>query len=107
MARPLTYLRRQFSQALARREKGLTDFRVKRVLAILTDQNLAQRVGLAPPGSSELLFECNLVNEAWTDPRVVQRVKQLHDRGITVEPIEHTHEIAGRTFTRSKIRVQF
>jgi hypothetical protein len=100
-------LRRQLSQALARRERGLNDFRVKRVLAILTDQNLSQRAGLAPPGATELLFECNFVNEVWTDPRIVQRVKQLHDRGLAVEPIEHTCEIAGRSFTRSKIRVQF
>jgi hypothetical protein len=83
------------------------DFRVERVLTLLKDENLATRAALDLNSKDGILLECNFVNEVWEDPRVAARVRQLAERGVVVEPITHEFEVAGRTFSRSRIRVQF
>jgi hypothetical protein len=98
-------LRRQLDQAAAQRQRKIQDFRVQRVLAMLKDDNLAKRAAASDAGT--LVLECNFVNEVWSDPRVASRVKQLGDRGVVVQPIIREHEVAGRHFSRTQIRVAF
>jgi len=106
MAPPQSGLRRQLDQAFALRQRKILDFRVQRVLAMLKDDNLAKRAALSD-GEDALLFECNFINEVWSDPRIANRVKQLGDRGLVVQPTTREHEIAGRRFSRAQIRVEF
>jgi hypothetical protein len=106
MARPST-LRRQLHHASRQRQRRIVDFRVERVLTLLKDENLATRAALDLNSKDGILLECNFVNEVWEDPRVAARVRQLAERGVVVEPITHEFEVAGRTFSRSRIRVQF
>ena len=101
---PPSGLRRQLDQVAALRQRRILDFRVQRVLAMLKDENLAKRAALSD-GQDALVFECNFVDEVWSDPRIANRVKQLGDRGLVVEPTIREHEVAGRRFSRSQIRV--
>jgi hypothetical protein len=98
MARPST-LRRQLHQASRERQRRILDFRVERVLALLKDDALATRAALD--------LNSNFVNDVWDDPRVAARIHQLHERGVTVEPITYEFEVAGKPFSRSQIRVRF
>jgi hypothetical protein len=98
MARPST-LRRQLHQASRERQRRILDFRVERVLALLKDDALATRAALD--------LNSNFVNDVWDDPRVAARIRQLHERGVTVEPITYEFEVAGKPFSRSQIRVRF
>ena len=41
------------------------------------------------------------------DPRVAARIRQLGERGVTVEPVTYEFKVAGRSFARSQIRVRF
>ena len=106
MARPST-LRRQLHQASRERQRRIVGFRVERVLTLLKDENLATRAALDMNSKDGILLECNFVNEVWQDPRVAARVRQLGERGVVVEPVTHEFEVAGRTFSRSQIRVRF
>jgi hypothetical protein len=98
MARPST-LRWQLHQASRERQRRILDFRVERVLALLKDDALATRAALD--------LNSNFVNDVWDDPRVAARIRQLHERGVTVEPITYEFEVAGKPFSRSQIRVRF
>lgn len=104
--RPLSPLRRQLAQVSRERNRRIQDFRVARVLAILRDDNLASHIALELGSRGCLTFECNFVDEVWSDPRIVYRVAQLRERGLIVEPVVHEQEIAGQRFTRSQIQVQ-
>ena len=106
MARPST-LRRQLARASRERQRRILDFRVERVLTLLKDDNLATRAALDLNSKDGILLECNFVKEVWDDPRIAARIRQLDERGVTVEPITHEFELAGRPFSRSRIRVQF
>ena len=106
MARPST-LRRQLHQASRERQRRILDFRVERVLSLLKDDNLATRAALDLNSKDGILLECNFVNEVWEDVRVAARIRQLGERGVTVEPVTYEFEVAGRSFARSQIRVRF
>jgi hypothetical protein len=106
MAHPPT-LRRQLSQAARERQRRILDFRVERVLNLLKDENLATHAALNLNSKAGILLECNFVDEVWDDPRVTARVRQLRDRGVTVEPISCQFEVAGRQFSRSQIRIRY
>jgi hypothetical protein len=106
MARP-SALRRQLHQASRERQRRIVNFRVERVLTLLKDENLATRAALDLNSADGILLECNFVNEVWEDPRVAARIHQLAERGVVVEPVTHEFEVAGRPFSRSRIRVRF
>jgi hypothetical protein len=106
MARPST-LRRQLHQAARERQRRILDFRVERVLTLLKDDNLATRAALDLNSKDGILLECNFVNEVWGDPRVAARIRQLGERGVTVEPVTYEFQVAGRSFARAQIRVRF
>ena len=106
MAPPPT-LRRQLSQAARERQRRILDFRVERVLCLLKDENLASRAALDPDSKDGLLLECNFIDAVWGDARVAARIRQLDQRGVAIEPVTHEFEVAGRSFSRSKIRVRF
>jgi hypothetical protein len=106
MARPST-LRRQLHQASRERQRRILDFRVERVLALLKDDALSTRAALDLNSKDGIVLECNFVNDVWDDPRVAARIRQLHERGVTVEPITYEFEVAGKPFSRSQIRVRF
>jgi hypothetical protein len=106
MARPST-LRRQLHQASRERQRRILDFRVERVLSLLKDDNLATRAALDLNSKDGILLECNFVNDVWQDPRVAARIRQLGERGVTVEPVTYEFKIADRSFSRSQIRVRF
>ena len=106
MAPPST-LRRQLTQAARERQRRILDFRVERVLNLLKDENLATHAALDLNSRDGILFECNFVDAVWSDPRVAARVRQLDQRGVVVEPTIHEFEVAGRSFSRSQIRVRF
>jgi hypothetical protein len=105
--RPTPTLRRQLNQASQERHRRILDFRVERVLNLLKDEHLATHAALDLKSKNGILFECNFIDAVWDDPRVAARVRQLDQRGVVVEPISHQFEVAGRTFTRSQIRVRF
>src|SRR5262245_60375113 len=73
------------------------DFRVGRVLALLKDDALATRDALDLNSKDGILLECNFADYVRDDPRVAARVRQLYERGVTVEPI--TCEFPGRRQT--------
>ena len=106
MAAPPT-LRRQLTQASRERQRRILDFRVERVLNLLKDENLATHAALDLKSKEGILLECNFIDAVWDDPRVAARIRQLDQRGVVVEPIMHEFEVAGRTFSRSQIRVRF
>ena len=106
MAAPPT-LRRQLAQAARERQRRILDFPVERVLNLLKDENLAARASLDSNGNEGILLECNFADAVWGDARIAARVRQLDQRGVVVEPITHEFEVAGRSFSRSQIRVRF
>lgn len=106
MAHPPS-LRRQLSQAARERQRRILNFRVERVLNLLKDENLATQAALNLKSKDGILLECNFVDEVWDDPRLTARVRQLRDRGVTVEPISHQFEVAGQQFSRSQIRIRY
>jgi hypothetical protein len=106
MAPPPT-LRRQLNQASRERQRKIVDFRVERVLNLLKDENLATQAALDLTSKDGILFECNFIDAVWGDPRVAARIRQLDQRGVMVEPVTHEFEVAGRSFSRSQIRVRF
>ena len=87
MARPST-LRRQLHEA-SRSARRILDFGVERVLALLKDDNLATRAALGLDAKDGILLECNFVSEVWADPRVAARIRQLGERGVTIEPVTY------------------
>jgi hypothetical protein len=105
--RPSPTLRRQLNQASQERQRRILDFRVERVLNLLKDENLATHAALNLKSKEGILLECNFIDAVWGDPRVAARVRQLDQRGVVVEPIIHEFEVAGRSFSRSQIRVRF
>jgi hypothetical protein len=106
MAAPPT-LRRQLTQAARERQRRILDFRVERVLNLLKDENLATRAALDLDAKDGILLECNFIDAVWGDARVAARIRQLDQRGVAVEPVTHEFEVAGRSFSRTKIRVRF
>jgi hypothetical protein len=105
--RPSPTLRRQLNQASQERQRRILDFRVERVLNLLKDENLATHAALNLKSKEGILLECNFIDAVWGDSRVAARVRQLDQRGVVVEPIIHEFEVAGRSFSRSQIRVRF
>jgi len=104
---PHPTLRRQLNQAAQERQRRIVDFRVERVLNLLKDENLASHVALHLKAKEGILIECNFIDAVWSDPRVAARIRQLDQRGVVVEPVTHEFEVAGRSFSRSQIRVRF
>jgi hypothetical protein len=106
MAPPPT-LRRQLSQASRERQRRILDFRIERVLNLLKDESLATHAALDLKSKDGILLECNFLDAVWGDPRIAARIRQLEQRGVVVEPVVHEFEVAGRSFSRSRIRVRF
>jgi hypothetical protein len=77
------------------------------VLTLLKDDTLATRAALDLSSKDGIVLECNFVNDVWQDPRVAARIRQLGERGVTVEAITHEFEVSGKPFSRTQIRVRF
>jgi hypothetical protein len=89
------------------RTRRIREFRVGRVLDLLKDENLTSSAALDLGAGEGLLFECAFIGEVWKDRRITDRVRQLAGMGVDVEPVEHTHEVAGTHFVRAQIQVRF
>ncbi|MCA8928974.1 MAG: hypothetical protein KDC18_12960 [Alphaproteobacteria bacterium] len=99
-------LRRRLSLAAGEAQSHRADAAVQRVLALLSDENLASEAAHAPsPEGFEL--ECGVLEQVWEDPRVYNRRGQLERQGVTVEQVEVETTVAGKTFRRTRLRVGF
>jgi hypothetical protein len=105
--RPRASLRRQLNQASEERHRRIHEFRVERILDLLKDERLATEAALKLDSREGILLECSFAPDVWSDPRIAARVRQLRDRGVVVEPVEHEFEVAGHRFSRSQIRVRY
>jgi len=82
------------------------DAAVQRVLMLLSDDALAAESAKAVT-AGEFELECGVLDQVWEDPRVFNRRNQLERQGIKVERVPVETEVAGRTFQRTRLRVQF
>lgn len=80
---------------------------VDRVLDVLDSDKLIARAASGVAADESLIVDCNVAPLVWDDPRIVYRRRQLEGSGVAVELNEHEHEIAGKTFRRSRILVSF
>lgn len=80
---------------------------VDRVLDVLDSDKLIARAASGAAADNTLIVDCNVAPLVWDDPRIAYRRRQLEGNGIAVELDEHKHEIAGKTFKRSRILVSF
>lgn len=101
-------LRRRLGQAASETGRNARDWQIERVLTLLSEEKLLAQAATRLDPSEGLLLECGVLgDDVWEDPRVVARVRELERQGINAERIEHTHSVAGRTFTRNKLKVTF
>ena len=98
-------IRRQIERVAGDHERRLRQSRVERVLAILENDNLINRAATDLKSADCMIFECNFANEVWDDPRITFRVRQLAANDVKVDVIENRFSAAGKTFTRTQIRV--
>ena len=80
---------------------------IDRILSLLESDSLISAAAARPKTGDGLTFECNFAAEVWDDSRIERRVQQLAASEITVELVDYEHEIAGKTFQRTQIRVVF
>ncbi|MEZ5931851.1 MAG: hypothetical protein R3F54_07875 [Alphaproteobacteria bacterium] len=100
-------INRQLQRVAGDHERQVRKAWVDRVLGILDGDNLITQASSGQATDDTLLFECNVATLVWDDPRIVYRLRQLEGSGVTAELIDHEHEVAGRTFKRTKILVTF
>jgi hypothetical protein len=100
-------INRQLQRVAGDHEREVRKAWVDRVLALLDSDNLITQTAAGLATDNSLLFECNVAVLVWDDPRVVYRLHQLEGSGVGVELVDHEHEVAGKTFKRTKIRVTF
>lgn len=114
MRRPKPLYRRQVNDALRRRLSMLAgeaqsqraNAAVQRVLSLLSDDALAAEAQKAL-NAGEFELECGVLDQVWEDPRVFNRRNQLQRQGITVERVPVETYVAGKTFRRTRLRVEF
>lgn len=100
-------LRDQLSTAVARAQTVIDDTRVNRVLNLLTEQNLAT-VAAEQCGSSGLVtIESADLPHVWENERILARVAELEQHGISVESKQIEKDVAGMTFKRWAICVRY
>lgn len=99
-------LRRRLSYLSGEGQSRRADAAVQRVLNLLSDDNLATEAGKAPAGNCFEL-ECGVLDQVWEDPRIFNRRAQLERQGVVVERVPVETTIAGRTFRRTRLKVQF
>ena len=99
-------LRRRLTQMAVEGQARRADAAVQRVLTMLSDEQLATEAGKAQSADSFEL-ECGVLDQVWDDPRVFNRRGQLERQGIVVERVPIETQVAGRTFRRTRLRVQF
>lgn len=80
---------------------------VDRVLNVLDSDNLIAKAAAGLATDKSLIVECNVAALVWDDPRIISRLRQLEGSGVMVELVEHQHEVAGKTFERTRILVSF
>lgn len=100
-------INRQMQRVANDHERHLRQAWVERVLAILDGDNLVAQAAAGQATEGGMLFDCNVAAEVWDDPRVAYRRQQLESSDVTVELDEHRHSVAGKTFTRTRIRIRF
>ena len=89
------------------RNRRAHDAWVERVLAVLGDDALAATAGAATRTERVWEVECGFAHDIWEDPRIVQRVRALDRLGIGVTVVDVERTIAGRDFSRPRLRIEF
>ncbi|HKK31740.1 MAG TPA: hypothetical protein VKA18_15255 [Alphaproteobacteria bacterium] len=82
------------------------DAAVKRVLDLLSDENLALEASKAKT-ASHLVFDCGILEQVWEDPRIFNRRNQLAKQGVVVEREIVVTTYAGCEFSREQLVVKF
>lgn len=108
-AQPYRYgaINRQMQRVANEHERHLREVWVERVLSILDGDNLVAQAAAGQANEGGMLFDCNVAAQVWDDPRIAYRRQQLESSDVAVELDEHRHNIAGKTFKRTRIRVCF
>lgn len=99
-------LRRRLNQISGEQQSRRADAAVQRVLALLTDENLAAEVTRSGQ-AGRIELECGILDQIWEDPRLFNRRNQLQRQGVTLERIYVESTVSGRTFQRSKLVITF
>lgn len=100
-------IKRQLQRVASDHGQEVRNAWVDRVLTILDSDNLITQAASGLATEKGLLFECNIAGLVWDDPRVVYRLRQLEGSGVVVELVDYQHEIAGKSFKRTRIQVSF
>lgn len=100
-------VRRRMERVSKDRDYHLRRSRIDRVLELLDGDNLVALAATKPNADEGMIFECSFASEIWDDPLIERKVQQLASNDITVELIDHEHTIAGKTFKRTQLRVNF
>lgn len=100
-------VKRQLQRVADDHQRHLKTAWVDRVLDMLDSDNLIMQAATGQATDSSLLLECNVAALVWDDPRVAYRLRQLEGSGIAVELVDHTFEVAGKDFHRTKMLVTF
>ncbi|NJO38829.1 MAG: hypothetical protein HC871_16015 [Rhizobiales bacterium] len=100
-------INRQLQRVAGDHEREVRKAWVDRVLNILDSDNLIAQAASGQVTENSVLFECNVAALVWDDPRIVYRLRQLEGSGVAAELVDHEHEVAGKSFRRTKILVTF
>ncbi len=93
--------------AVQRSQTAIVDVRVERVLKLISEQSLATAAAEQCDTSGTLTIESVDLPHVWEDERVRARVAELEQEGIRVEARQTEKSVAGLTFDRWVLCVQY
>ena len=102
-----TAIKGQMQRVAKDHERQVNTAWVNRVLDVLDSDKLIAKAASGVAADDSLVVDCNVAPLVWDDPRIALRRRQLEGSGVVVELDEHEHEVAGKTFRRSRILVSF
>ncbi|MCB9946359.1 MAG: hypothetical protein H6842_00870 [Rhodospirillaceae bacterium] len=79
---------------------------IGRILGMLSDDALILAAARTTDPTEGMHLECGFADKIWSHGDVQARVRQLAERGVKVELVQHESEIAGRHFTRPMLFVR-
>lgn len=79
---------------------------VRRVLELLSEESLTTAAAKAS-GIDQFVLECGVLENAWEDSRVVNRVNQLERQNIKVERQTVVTRYGESEFTRERLIITF
>ena len=99
-------LQRRLAILSAESESKRTNAAVRRVLDLLSDENLSE-VAARSGGKDRIPLECAIIGDAWDDPRIANRINQLARQGIEVEREVVTTSYGDAAMRRERLVVRF